>query len=152
MSVRRGKKTVRGRAGRSPAYRTFSRLAVLVAALALFGQLLALPYHHLQGASGHPSDRAEAVAFLKATFGDAAVLCVTDDDGAQPARPSITTTATAIVRCANSARRPSSSRRPPDAARTHRRRRGAARPRVDFSPQALKPYGIAQPRAPPLEA
>jgi hypothetical protein len=54
-----------------------SRLATLVAALALFGQLLALPYHRPQ----IESNLSAVAASLKATFGDNAILCVQADEG-----------------------------------------------------------------------
>jgi hypothetical protein len=55
-----------------------SRLATLAAAIALFGQLLALPYHRPQA----ESDLSAVAASLKATFGENAILCVQADDAA----------------------------------------------------------------------
>ena len=55
---------------------------MLLAALAVFAQLVALPYHH--PSARH--DLAAAAAELKATFGAAAVLCTQSDDPSSPAR------------------------------------------------------------------
>ncbi len=147
MAVVGGKRAVRKSATRSASSRAFSRLAVLIAALALFGQLLALPYHHPQGRSDH----AEVAAFLKATFGDAAVLCV--DDDAHPAAPEhrhdhsdgdcplCQFGAQTVLFAAPAPMLPE-------------RIDVAAAPlpvQVEFSLQASKPNGIAQPRAPPAE-
>jgi hypothetical protein len=68
------------RAGRRGA-RALPRLATLLAALAVFAQLVALPYHH--PSTGH--DLAAVAAELRATFGKAAVLCTQGDDGSSPA-------------------------------------------------------------------
>lgn len=69
-----GERKAKGRGARPT--RTFSRFATLLAAIAVFVQLVALPYHHPQ--AGH--DLAAVAAELKATFGDAAVLCTQADD------------------------------------------------------------------------
>jgi hypothetical protein len=61
--------------------RAATRFATLLAALAVFAQLVALPYHH------HPlaqNDLAAVAAELKATFGPTAVLCTQSDDPASP--------------------------------------------------------------------
>ncbi len=68
------------RAGRCGA-RGLSRLATLLAALAVFAQLVALPYHH--PSARH--DLALVAAELEATFGSAAVLCAQGDDSSSPA-------------------------------------------------------------------
>lgn len=60
--------------------RRLSRVATLLAALAVFAQLLALPYHH--PAAQH--DLAAVAAELKATFGPAAILCTQSDDSSSP--------------------------------------------------------------------
>ncbi|HEY1942868.1 MAG TPA: hypothetical protein VGH40_12160 [Roseiarcus sp.] len=139
---------MRKSATRSLTSRAFSRLAVLIGALALFGQLLALPYHHPHGRSDH----AEVAAFLKATFGDAAVLCV--DDDAHPAAPEprhhhgdgdcpLCQFGAQTVLFASPA---PTLPEPIDVA-------AAPLPvRVEFWLHASKPNGIAQPRAPPSEA
>jgi hypothetical protein len=57
-----------------------SRLATLLAALAVFAQLVALPYHH--PSARH--DLAAVAAELKGTFGAAAVLCAQSDDPSSP--------------------------------------------------------------------
>jgi hypothetical protein len=72
VSARRGKTSIRRGGGRA-----LSRLATLVAALALFGQLLALPYHRPPA----ETDLSAIAASLKATFGDNAILCVQADEG-----------------------------------------------------------------------
>ena len=122
---------------------------MLIAALALFGQLLALPYHHPVGRA----DQSEVAALLKATFGDAAVLCVTVDDahsGAPAPRhdhgdgdcPLCQFGAQTVLFEAPAPTLPE-------------RIDVAAAPLVapiEFSLQTSKPRGIAQPRAPPSEA
>jgi hypothetical protein len=55
-----------------------TRFATLLAALAVFAQLVALPYHHPSA----QHDLAEVAAELEATFGPAAVLCTQSDDPA----------------------------------------------------------------------
>ena len=61
--------------------RVLPRLAVLLAAVAVFAHLVALPYHHPQ----ERHDLSVVAAELKATFGPAAVLCTQGDDGSSPA-------------------------------------------------------------------
>ncbi len=61
--------------------RRLSRAATLLAALAVFAQLVALPYHHPQ----ERHDLSLVAAELKATFGPTAVLCTQGDDGSSPA-------------------------------------------------------------------
>jgi len=68
-----------GRGGARPAP-TLSRFATLLAALAVFAQLVALPYHHPSARN----DLAAVAAELKATFGPAAVLCTQSDDPSSP--------------------------------------------------------------------
>ena len=60
--------------------RAASRLAMLLAALAVFAQLIALPYHH----PSPQHDLASVAAELNATFGPAAVLCSQSDDPSSP--------------------------------------------------------------------
>ena len=60
----------------------FSRVATLLAALAVFAQLVALPYHH--PSARH--DLAAVAAELKATFGPTAILCTQSDDPSTPRR------------------------------------------------------------------
>jgi hypothetical protein len=67
--------------GARPA-RVLLRLATLLAALAVFAQLVALPYHHRATAR---NDLAAVAAELKATFGPAAVLCTQSEDPSSPA-------------------------------------------------------------------
>ena len=68
------------KAGRRAA-RAAPRLATLLAALAVFAQLVALPFHHPSARQ----DLAAVAAELKATFGPAAVLCAQSDDPSSPA-------------------------------------------------------------------
>lgn len=59
-----------------------SPLVAAVAALALLFQLLTIPYHQARSAPIGPQaafDVASVAAALKATFGDAAALCVQSD-------------------------------------------------------------------------
>ena len=83
MPVAGGKTTLRRRGARAASARVFPRLAVLLAAFALFAQLMALPYHHPQARP----DMASVAATLRATFGDSAVLCAQADDDASPTSP-----------------------------------------------------------------
>ncbi len=79
-----GRKTkFRRHRARASSARVFSRLAVLLAAFALFAQLTALPYHNPQA----QPDLASVAAALKATFGDSAVLCVHTADDASSTSP-----------------------------------------------------------------
>lgn len=61
--------------------RRISRWATLLAAIAVFVQLAALPYHHMP--SGR--DLATVAADLKAAFGPTALLCAQVDDRSSPA-------------------------------------------------------------------
>ena len=69
------------RAGRRGA-RATSRLATLFATLAVFVQLVVLPYH----VPPAQHDLAAVAAELKATFGPTAVLCTQRDDSSTPGR------------------------------------------------------------------
>jgi hypothetical protein len=74
-----------------PAFR--SPVTALIAALALLVQLVAIPYHQalsapLPPSASTPSDLAAIAADLKATFGDAAALCVQSGDNGRPDAPS----------------------------------------------------------------
>jgi hypothetical protein len=62
--------------------RAATRFATLLAALAVFAQLIALPYHH----PSPQHDLASVAAELKATFGPTAVLCTQNDDPSSPTR------------------------------------------------------------------
>ena len=70
-----------GEKARARPARALPRLATLLAALAVFAQLVALPYHHPPARH----DLSIVAAELKATFGPAAVLCTQGDDGSSPA-------------------------------------------------------------------
>jgi hypothetical protein len=74
-----GERRAKGRSARSA--RALPRFATLLAALAVFAQLVALPYHHPQ----ERHDLSVVAAELKATFGPTAVLCTQGDDGSSPA-------------------------------------------------------------------
>ena len=77
--ARTGERRAKGR--RAKRARVLPRLAVLLAAVAVFAQLVALPYHHPQ----ERHDLSVVAAELKATFGPSAVLCTQGDDGSSPA-------------------------------------------------------------------
>ena len=60
----------------------------LIVALSLIVQLIAAPYHQALAAPGSSqSDTARIAADLRATFGDAAALCVQVDDKGAPVMP-----------------------------------------------------------------
>jgi hypothetical protein len=93
-----GSKAVRGASQRErrtrrarPGVAAFrSPLVAIVAALALLFQLAVIPYHQALSApvaASVPSDVASIASDLKATFGDAAALCVQSDDKGAPAAP-----------------------------------------------------------------
>lgn len=67
-----------------------SPLVAAVALLALLFQLIAIPYHQARSAPIAPqpaTDVASVAAALKATFGDAASLCVQSDGKGGPGAP-----------------------------------------------------------------
>jgi len=80
---KRERRTRRARPGVAP-FR--SPLTAVVAALALLFQLAVIPFHQALSASA-PSDIASIASDLKATFGDAAALCVQTDDKGAPVAP-----------------------------------------------------------------
>ncbi len=59
----------------------------LLAALSLIIELFAVPYHQALSAPVASPDTAAIAAELKATFGDAAALCVQADDKGAPHSP-----------------------------------------------------------------
>ncbi len=149
MSVTTGKSTFRRGGARALSARVFPRLAVLLAAFALFAQLMALPYHH---ADARP-DRSSVVVTLRAEFGDTAVLCVQAADDALPSLPErrqghcddgcplCRFAAQAVALAAPAPSLPA-------------RVEVAAAPfpaRTDFIRDQPAPTGFAQARAPPLE-
>jgi hypothetical protein len=82
-----GERMKRRRRGTNPGAAPFrSPLIALVVVLSLIIQLFAVPYHQALAAPGLvESETARIAAELKATFGDAAALCVeTDSKGAPP--------------------------------------------------------------------
>ena len=84
-----GKRTVRRRHRARPgAASSRSPLTALVVALSLIVQLFAIPYHQaLAGPGFAESETAKIAAELKATFGDAAALCVEVDGKGAPLAP-----------------------------------------------------------------
>ncbi len=84
----RGQRAFRRRRAEPGVGRRRSPVAALVAALALIVQLFAAPYHQAQS---QPIEGAQALklaataAELKATFGEAAALCIQSDDHGKPA-------------------------------------------------------------------
>jgi hypothetical protein len=84
-----GKRTVRRRRRATPGAASRSPLTALIVALSLLVQLIAVPYHQALAAPGiAESDTSQIAAGLKATFGDAAALCVQVDDKGAPPHPS----------------------------------------------------------------
>ena len=79
----------RGRRPAKPGVAAFrSPLTALIVALSLVFQLVAIPYHQALIASAAAApDAAQVAAELKATFGDAAALCVQSEDQGGPAAP-----------------------------------------------------------------
>ncbi len=149
MSGAAGKTTKRRGGARAPSSRALSRLAVLLAAFALFAQLMALPYHH---ANARP-DTASVAATLKATFGDSAFLCAQAGDEASSTSPErrqghcddgcplCQFAAQAVLLVAPAPALPArldGAHEPPTA-------------HADFDWDKPRPTGFAQPRAPPLE-
>ena len=84
-----GEKTqARGTRKTPRAARGCSQLLSLIVALSLIVQLFAAPYHQALAASASPqSDTTQIAADLKATFGDAAALCVQVDGKGAPLSP-----------------------------------------------------------------
>jgi hypothetical protein len=84
-----GKGTERRRPRATPsAASSRSSLTALVVALSLLVPLVATPYHQaLAGPGFAESETARIAAELKATFGDAAALCVEVDGKAAPISP-----------------------------------------------------------------
>lgn len=85
---RRRQHETRGRSARFGVAAFRSPLASFFVALALLAQLAALPYHRsLVAAEMAAPSPAQIVAELKATFGEAAQLCVQTDNSGAPASP-----------------------------------------------------------------
>jgi hypothetical protein len=137
--------SLRGATGR----RRIAPWANLLAALALFAQLLALPYHHPETRP----DLAAVAASLKATFGDAATLCAQADDGV-PATPGHHK-APCNLGCplCQFAAQTVLFDAPPPALPERLAPPGAPLPPpADYAPAHPYANRFAQPRAPPLEA
>ncbi len=149
MASGAGAKT-RSAQGRSARRRSgFASWANLVAALALFAQLLALPYHHPQGRP----DLAAVEASLKATFGAAATLCSQADDAAPgaPERHQGPCDAGCPL-CQFAAQTTLFETAPPALPERLALLVAPLPPPADFAPARPNPNAFAQPRAPPLEA
>jgi hypothetical protein len=88
VSLARRKSAQGTRLGRCGLASVRSPLAALAVALSLIVQLFAVPYHQALSAPlvAEP-DMAAIAAELKATFGDAASLCVQADDKGTPRAP-----------------------------------------------------------------
>ncbi len=88
MSLARRKSAQGPRRGRWGLASFRSPLAALAVALSLIVQLFAVPYHQALSAPLAASpDTASIAAELKATFGDAASLCVQADEKGAPRAP-----------------------------------------------------------------
>jgi len=123
--------------------------ANLIAALALFAQLLALPYHHPQTRP----DLAAVAASLKATFGDAATLCVQADDATPSAPERHQNPCDVGCPLCQFAAQTALLEAPPPALPERLALAGAPLlPPADFAPARPSSNPFAQPRAPPLEA
>jgi len=136
---------VKGRRAR-PA-RAVHRLATLLAAIAVFAQLVALPYLHPQRAH----DLSVVAAELKATFGPAAVLCTQGDDGSAPAtrdrQPGGCDAGCPLCQFASQAVLLDAP--PPALPERLTIVDGPPPTRADFLPPRLGAVRLAQPRAPP---
>jgi hypothetical protein len=149
VSVAAKKARGRRRGARALSAHAFPRLAVLLAAFALFAQLMALPYHH---AEARP-DLSSVAATLRAEFGDSAVLCAQADDDAfssSPERgqghcddgcPLCRFAAQAVLFVAP----------PPSLPARVEVAEAPLRARADCVSEKPSPTGFAQPRAPPFE-
>ena len=90
MAAGAGKRTPRRRPAGAGVAAFGSPAAVLIATLALIVQLLVLPYHQARSAplaANGGFDVAAIAGELRATFGDAAALCVEADDKGAPMAP-----------------------------------------------------------------
>ena len=150
MSVTGGKTTQRRGGARAPSARVFPRLAVALAAIALFAQLMALPYRH---AEARP-DLSSVAATLRAEFGDSAVLCAQADDDAFTSSPERRHghCDDGCPLCQFAAQ---AALLAPPAPSLPARLEAAEAPltaRADSISEKPSPTGSAQPRAPPFEA
>jgi hypothetical protein len=127
----------------------FAPWANLVAALALFAQLLALPYHHPQTRP----DLAAVAASLKATFGPTAILCTQADDAA-PGAPERHQGPCDVdcPLCHFAAQTALFESAPPVLPERLALPGAPLPPPADFAPARPNPNPFAQPRAPPIEA
>ena len=129
--------------------RIFAPWANFVAAVALFVQLLVLPAHHPETRP----DLAAVAASLKATFGDAAVLCAQSDDAtpSSPARQHASCNI-ACPLCQFAAQTALIDAPPPTLPERLALAGALLPPPADFAPARPNANRIAQPRGPPAEA
>jgi hypothetical protein len=128
--------------------RRIARWANLIAAVALFGQLLALPYHHPETRP----DLAAVAASLKATFGDAAALCTQADDAAPGAPERHQAPCSGCPLCQFAAQTVLFDPPPPALPERLALTGAPLPPPADFAPARSQSHRFAQPRAPPLAA
>jgi hypothetical protein len=150
VSVTGGKTTRRRGGARAPSARVFPRLAVVLAAIALFVQLMAPPYRH---AEARP-DLSSVAATLRAEFGDSAVLCAQADDDAFTSSPE-RRQGHCDVGCPLCQFAAQAVLFAPPAPSLPARAEVAEAPlraRADHVSEKPSPTGFAQPRAPPVEA
>jgi hypothetical protein len=134
-------------AGRRGA-RALPRLATLLAALAVFAQLVALPYHR-PSAQG---DLSIVAAELRATFGKAAVLCTQGDDGSSPATHEPGGCDAGCPLCQFASQAALLEAPPPALPERLAIADGAPPARPDFLRPRARAIRFAQPRAPPAFA
>ncbi|THD45705.1 MAG: hypothetical protein E7774_07520 [Bradyrhizobium sp.] len=125
-------------------------MANLLAALALFAQLLALPYHHPQA----HTELAAVSASLKATFGPSAILCTqaTNDAPTTPQHRRQPCGFGDCPLCQFAAQTVLFDAPPPALPRRLALPGAPLPPPADFAPVHSPARGFAQARAPPLEA
>ena len=130
-------------------WRRTATWASLIAAVALFAQLLALPYHHPETRP----DIAAVAAALKATFGDAASLCTQADDSA-PGAPERhhAPCSDGCPLCQFAAQTVLFDAPPPALPERLAPASAPPPPSADFAPARPNANRFAQPRAPPLAA
>ena len=144
--AKRGKRAARRRTG---SVRPRSGVVLLLAAIALVAQLVALPYHHPQ-----PQSELTAVAAdLQATFGDAARLCAQTDDRTSPApAPRSGDCNPVCPLCQFAAQAFLIDAPPPTLPERLAISNDAPPARVDFLGPRVGRIRFAQPRAPPVSA